>query len=409
MKAVVIGSGLAGMTAACRLLEHGVQVTLIAKGPGGMALSQGSVDVLGYRGGARVSSPLEELGALPPTHPYHLLGRGSVEESLHWLARLLDLEGAPGTNLQLPTAAGAIRPTALAPRSLAGGDVRSHTSFAVIGVRQLKDFPAALIAGNLDRSEFEGRQLRAGHGIISFEPWEGQHDPSATQFARALDDSAARRRFARAISDAAGTADVVLVPAVVGLDDPEAWTDFVRELDRPAAEVAMQPPSIPGLRMFHRLLEHARSLGIRHIQGAMATGFTKDHGHVTGVEVGMANHTKTIACDVVVHAPGGFESGALTVDSHGTISERLFDLPLTASHVDGLTDGAVGSPQPLFEVGVEVDETMRPLGPDGLIHDNLYVAGGVIAGAQRAREKSGDGIAVASAWRATESILGGAL
>ena len=43
-----------------------------------------------------------------------------------------------------------------------------------------------------------------------------------------------------------------------------------------------------------------------------------------------------------------------------------------------------------------------------VVHTNLYVAGGIIAGSERWREKSGDGIAVATAVRAADHITGGA-
>ena len=62
-------------------------------------------------------------------------------------------------------------------------------------------------------------------------------------------------------------------------------------------------------------------------------------------------------------------------------------------------------PQPLFEVGVRVDETMRVLDESGkAVYDNFYAAGGLLAGAQRWDEKSGDGIAVASGKRAAEQV-----
>ena len=201
---------------------------------------------------------------------------------------------------------------------------------------------------------------------------------------------------------------MLLVPAVIGLDNQDAWSIFEQTVQRPAAEICMQPPSMPGLRMFRALLERARSLGMRHIQGAKATGFEASDGHITAMQVASAGHTKRVRCDAVVHAPGGFESGAIAVDSEGNIEETLFGLPLTATTMEGLVVPDHSLPQPLFEVGVKVDDAMRPIGDSGPTFDNLYAAGGILAGAQRAREKSGDGIAVASAWRAAASILGGA-
>ena len=48
MNVVVIGAGLAGLVAAIRLREAGAEVSLLTKGIGGLQLSQGTVDVLGY-------------------------------------------------------------------------------------------------------------------------------------------------------------------------------------------------------------------------------------------------------------------------------------------------------------------------------------------------------------------------
>ena len=68
-----------------------------------------------------------------------------------------------------------------------------------------------------------------------------------------------------------------------------------------------------------------------------------------------------------------------------------------------------GDPQPLFTVGVETDETMLVRHPGGgPVYDNLYAAGGILAGATRWQEKSGEGIALASAVRAADSILAAA-
>ena len=408
MRTVVIGAGLAGLVAANRLLDAGRTVTVVAKGVGGMVLSQGTIDVLGQLDG-RVERPFDAFDALPDGHPYRTLDADHVRGSLRWLRELVDLEGDLETNLLLPTAVGALRPTLLAPPSLAGADARRATSFAVVGARQLKHSPADLLAGNLDRTEVDGRHLRATSSWISFEPRPGEEDPTTVHFANALDDPAALDRFAQQVAAAAGDADVVLVPGVVGRNDRGLWARFRQRVARPVAEVSMQPPNIPGLRLGEALLARARELGARHIQGSFVTGYEADGDRVTGVVVASAGRTRTIACDAVVHAPGGFESGALRVDSHGAIDERVFGLPLTADRVEGLVHRDPVAPQPLFEVGVRADDRMRPVADERPVFDNLHVAGGILAGAQRAHEKSGDGIAVASAVRAADAILEGSL
>ncbi|MDU0349108.1 FAD-dependent oxidoreductase, partial [Actinomyces sp. MRS3W] len=49
---VVIGAGISGYAAALRLRRAGATVTLVTKGMGGLALSPGTIDVLGRLGGA---------------------------------------------------------------------------------------------------------------------------------------------------------------------------------------------------------------------------------------------------------------------------------------------------------------------------------------------------------------------
>ena len=51
---------------------------------------------------------------------------------------------------------------------------------------------------------------------------------------------------------------------------------------------------------------------------------------------------------------------------------------------------------------------MRPVDPDGrLVWDNLHAVGGLVAGAEPWREKSGEGIAIAGGYRAASAILEG--
>jgi glycerol-3-phosphate dehydrogenase subunit B len=55
---------------------------------------------------------------------------------------------------------------------------------------------------------------------------------------------------------------------------------------------------------------------------------------------------------------------------------------------------------------VAVDGMLRPVGPGGEpVWDNLHAAGTIVAGAEPWREKSGEGIAIAGAYRAAGAIL----
>ena len=130
-QSVVIGAGLAGLTAALRLTEHGHHVVIVARGAGATHLAPATVDVLGYAGDERVDSPaasFDQLFAQSPDHPYRRVTLARVEAALTWFsARVAGLgyTGGVAENLLLSTAIGVARPSALVPRTMVGGDLRA--------------------------------------------------------------------------------------------------------------------------------------------------------------------------------------------------------------------------------------------------------------------------------------------
>ncbi|MFV0450987.1 MAG: glycerol-3-phosphate dehydrogenase subunit GlpB [Propioniciclava sp.] len=409
MRVAVIGAGLAGLTAALRLADGGAAVTLITQGTGGLQLSQGSLDILGYAP-ERIDRPLAALPAFVaerPEHPYAHVA-GTVAEAVGYVADLVGpalLAGDPATNLQLPTAVGAVRPTAVAPPSMTTADVGDGNAYLVVGFRRLKDFPASLVAGNLDRTAVA--QVSARHAWVDLIARAGERDSSALTFARALDDAPVRDRLAQQLSALVEPDEIVLVPACLGLSDPGVAEALSHQVGHPVAEVALQPPGVPGMRLNQALIQAAKDRRVRIIAGSRVTGARRSNGRLDAVVVASAGHPTDVRADAFVYAPGGFESGALAVDSHGRITEVGLGLPLTATDARGLiSEDFWGSDQALFGVGVRADAALRPVDAAGeVVWANVHIAGGILAGAHRWREKSGDGIAVATAVRAADTIL----
>ncbi len=86
--AVVIGAGVAGLTAAARLAEGGARVCVLAKGVGSTHLAPGTIDVLGYAP-ERVEDPAAALRAFVGDrsgHPYALIGVEAIVSALEWFA-----------------------------------------------------------------------------------------------------------------------------------------------------------------------------------------------------------------------------------------------------------------------------------------------------------------------------------
>ena len=414
-RVVVIGAGIAGLVAACRLARAGASVALLNKGTGGLQLSQGTVDILGYDPG-RVERPLDALAGFAeanPGHPYAHLDAGAVGQAVEYLRELVGadlLVGDPAVNLQLPTAAGAVRPTALASPSMTAGACVADARFVIVGLRQLKDFYPELVAHNLNRTDLPGGgRLTARAAMLDFAARDGEVDSSGLTYARALDDPATRGRFAAAVKALVRDGETVGLPAVLGLDVHTAWSEIAEQVEAEVFEIPLPPPSIPGMRLNRALLAAAKAAGVRTVPGSRVTGFRASSGSVRSVQLAAAGGVREFTADAFVLASGGFESGALNADSYHNVRETVFDLPLR------IPDGALvhgdywGDPQPLFAIGVETDAEMRVRHPGGdPVYGNLYAAGGILAGATRWQEKSGEGIAAASAVRAADSLLAAA-
>lgn len=414
MKTVVIGAGLTGLVTAIRLREAGHDVTLVTKGLGGLQLGQGTLDVFGYNPD-RITHPLAEIdkvSATDPSHPYPAIGSDNVRQGMEYTKGLLEglLEGNVEENVLLPTAVGAIRPTSFIQPSMANGILKPGAKYLIAGPRELKDFYPQLIAGNLARTKLDnGGTIEARPGSFSIPARGTEVDSSGLNYARALDRPEYRKEFAAQIKPLVKEGEIVGLPGMLGLADPNAWRDLQDLIEAPIFEIPLPPPGVPGMRLNERLTSIAKEKRVKIILGSPVTGATPEDGKLASVTVASTGHDMTIAADHVVLCAGGFESGSLELDSYGVMTETVLGLPLVGTDIPEPTHGAYwGDPQPLFLVGVKVDGNMRVLDPSGKpVYNNLYAAGGILSGSIRWSEKSGEGIAVGSAYAATEAILGG--
>ncbi len=404
--AVVIGAGTAGLTAGARLAEGGARVCVLAKGVGSTHLAPGTIDVLGYAP-ERVSEPgaaLRDFIAAHPDHPYALLGLDAVSEAATWFKGAVEAGPLPGyrylgdleRNLLLPSAIGALRPSALVPETMAGGDAGASEPVCVVGPRALRDFHASLCAANLGRAGFRARAVEVDVEV-------SRADENALGLARRFDDPAWRAGFAARLAITLQADERVGLPAMLGVRDPHgAWSDLEHRLGRRVFEIPTLPPSVPGMRLFEILRTALRRAGGRLVMGAEVVGVERSDRGVTTVRTHAGGRDVRYAAPWFVLAAGGFGSGAIELDSHWATHERVLGLPLRGVPAPGEQRFVADylAEQPMARVGVAVDGELRAEGAE-----NVLVVGAGLPGAVPWREASGEGIALASGSRAAQFVL----
>ncbi|MHB1523431.1 MAG: anaerobic glycerol-3-phosphate dehydrogenase subunit GlpB [Candidatus Dormibacteria bacterium] len=411
--AVVLGAGTAGMVAALRLAAAGASVLVLAEGEGGLPLAPAQIDVLGYRP-ELVLDPLGELAGFlesRPDHPYQLVEAGEVGASLDWFLELsapLGYTGSPRLNRLHPTGLGALRPTCLVPETMAAGDLSDGGSVLVVGLKGFRDFHASLLAENLALAHPpSGAVVRARAVQVSL-PGDPR-DLRPQLLVRRLEERGVLAELGREIRSRLEQEDLVGVPAVLGLESShEVWQGLQELVGRPVFEIPTPPPSQPGQRLQQHLFRALRRLGGEVRLGARAAGYRARGDRLVAVKVVTAAREVEIPADHFVLATGGIGTGGITAGPDGEPREEVFGARVSRGGAPEQPLVEYMATQPLDRVGVEVDEEQRPLGGGGgALFENLWAAGAALAGAEPWREKSGEGISLATGFRAAR-LAGGA-
>jgi glycerol-3-phosphate dehydrogenase subunit B len=207
----------------------------------------------------------------------------------------------------------------------------------------------------------------------------------------------------------------VALPAVLGLRrHPEVLAEAVERLGAPVIEVPLVPPGIPGIRLHDVLRTALRARGGRILIGERVARVETTRRMVTAVATAAATRELVTRVGALVLATGGVAGGGLVGEPEGVIRETILGLPVEGPPIglwlagDPLDPGSL----PIASAGLRTDDALRPIDParptDGPLFDNVRVVGALLAGQRMMIERCGDGVALASAWRAAASLGGGA-
>lgn len=418
---VVVGAGLAGMTAAIALADTGARVDVVARGHAATHWTSGGLDVAAPRGISTAAECLAHLASLPG-HPYAFL-HGEVRPAVDCLRRILAAEGLtyagdPDAPLRtVPTAIGATRRAGLLPTAQAAAlkPWMPGERLVICGIAGFKDFWPGAIAASLERPWVWGRATAAGDRpatvealVVELPGIVGRRNLTALHLARRFDDPAWRAEAYGAIAAALGRrgdgTGRIALPAVLGLADHRAaFDDATRALPLVPFEVPLVSPSVPGLRLFEALRVALRRRGGRVSVGEEVVRIENARRRVTAVVAAAAARDRVFRTGGLVLATGGIAGGGLIGRADGTLVEPLLGLPVEApASGEWLApDPFDPAGHPLEAAGIRTDDALHPVDGRGRVaFDNVAIVGSLLAGQRYLAERCGDGVAVASGRRA---------
>ena len=173
-------------------------------------------------------------------------------------------------------------------------------------------------------------------------------------------------------------------------------------------EVPLVPPSVPGIRLWRALRGRIREAGGRVQVGENVHRIEVTRKRVVAVELEAATRVHRIRTDAIVLATGGIAGGGLVATGDGHLVEALLGLHVDAPDFDAwlLREALEPTGHPIEAAGIRTDHALHPLDPatGKPAVANALVAGALLAGQRALRERSGDGIAIASGWRAAGEL-----
>lgn len=426
---IIVGGGLAGLTAGIRAAERGKRILNISEGVGSLTYSSGVID-------------LGDVGRLlsRENHPYALLGETVVRAGLDYFQALFsDYQGKWGENQQVLTPLGSPRKAGLVPSGLNAEALLDARQIVLVAPEGMKDFFPEVIKANLERSypqsivavypiridEFEewrvlGKSItgmdyakfwRSALGMVVLKrvldrlsqvmQYKGQNNVEGKGFSGNEDKDRYKYENESLQTTVRGKFVVVFPGLAAAFSEP--LKDVLSEVPFPVVEMTAFPPSASGQALYNALKKKFKALGGELLVGAGVREAKVQGTMCQSVMVkSKGRDTAFSACSFVL-ASGGIFGGGIQVAPE-SVSETVFGLPL---HVPSTwTQAEFLGEQPYAQMGIEVDRDLRPVDPcsGDVLLKNVRVIGRMLAHWDPWVEHCGGGVSLASGWFAGEQM-----
>ncbi len=415
---LVIGGGLAGVTAALEARARGARVALAQRSWGATAMSTGALDIAFAPGSPSeptatrsVEGHVHAIAASRARHPYAVMGSAASLSAITDGMRLLGPALAPAG--LAPRAFDAIQPNqpfisslgALVPAASAFGSHAPVGNGATVCVQLSGDvhFDAKHVARAAvhDGRKTWGRSLTVEPVTVRF---EGAGQPMA--MAQRFDDLGTAYALANALKSMVAGAAAVVMPPVLGLTrHGEVLSAFQDTLGVPVVEALAHVPSVPGARLQRALDAALRAAGVVLVGEVVAAETAGER--VAAVQ---GKGGERLPAKAFVLASGRFISGGVVFD-YGC-REALFGLPtvtelglLEKDAPQNIVRADPRESHPLMTAGVQVSAALQPIVEGRVAFANLFAAGMVVGGFASRFALCADGVALATGVLAARGAL----
>ncbi|MBS7248191.1 MAG: FAD-binding protein [Candidatus Jordarchaeales archaeon] len=276
---LIVGAGVAGLTAAEIIGEGGFQVLVLASGYGCSQASSGTIDVLGRYKGENVldvEAALEKFVEEKPWHIYALAGKKTV------LNALSDFQfrsgglyaGGGGRNMKIITPLGTVKSTYLVQFTMLNASFESlaESKVMLVALPGLTGYAPHIIAGKMRNKGIDVKMTKLD--LFATSPF---------QLASSV-ESNPEVLIEKLREVGAGDHDWVVFPPILGLRNvKETWQVVEEKLGTRVVELPSLPPSVPGKRLYFLLRRRCEKAGVSVVLGKIVKGIKLMGGKVTRV------------------------------------------------------------------------------------------------------------------------------
>jgi glycerol-3-phosphate dehydrogenase subunit B len=412
----VIGQGLTGMAASVFAANRGLTVCQIGTGQP-LIFHSGLFDFIGtwpVHEQAGWEDPWKALNTLKMTdrkHPYSHLDPADIGNAFDEISAFLSSEELPyairsGRNSSLATSIGTVKSSYMVPYSMlsAVSAFEQKCPALIVDIKGLREFSATQIRETMKECWPDLAAI-----TVDAEFCSQKGEKTAEHLARALDLEPNRKILADAIRPHLNGQKAVGLPPILGIQrSVEAVNDLEHKLGIPVFEIPGLPPAAPGVRLketFERGLDKKGVIRLGNVRMGTVTQ-EKDGGF--SIDLSSDFMVKTVKAKGIVLAGGRFMGKGLMADGK-KVREPVFGIPVVQPETrSGWFSKRFFDKRghAISRAGIETDPFQRPLDEYGYaLYSRLFAAGSILAHQNWTREKSGSGIALATAYHAVQSFM----